>query len=97
MGKHSIAKAHKRNFNKTMAIALAAGVSLGGVQVVSAQAGHDVAGQAVAAEAGSLDKSVIKSHSVIADKSKAAITNACLLYTSPSPRDLSTSRMPSSA
>ena len=24
-------------------------------------------------------------------------TNACLLYTSPSPRDLSTSRMPSSA
>ena len=76
MGKHSIAKAHKRNFNKTMAIALAAGVSLGGVQVISAQTGHDVAGQAVAAEAGSLDKSVIKSHSVIADKSKAAITNA---------------------
>ena len=27
----------------------------------------------------------------------AAITRACLLYTSPSPRDLSTSRMPSSA
>ena len=26
-----------------------------------------------------------------------AIANACLLYTSPSPRDLSTSRMPSSA
>ena len=26
-----------------------------------------------------------------------AISNACLLYTSPSPRDLSTSRMPSSA
>ena len=25
------------------------------------------------------------------------ITNTCLLYTSPSPRDLSTSRMPSSA
>ena len=25
------------------------------------------------------------------------VTNACLLYTSPSPRDLSTSRMPSSA
>ena len=76
MGKHSIAKTHKRNFNKTMAIALAAGVSFGGVQVVSAQAGHDVAGQAVAAEAGKLDKSVIKSHSVIADKSKTAITNA---------------------
>ena len=27
----------------------------------------------------------------------SAIDNACLLYTSPSPRDLSTSRMPSSA
>ena len=28
---------------------------------------------------------------------RGAITNTCLLYTSPSPRDLSTSRMPSSA
>ena len=28
---------------------------------------------------------------------KASVLNACLLYTSPSPRDLSTSRMPSSA
>ena len=34
-----------------------------------------------------------------ADKSaeRAMITEFCLLYTSPSPRDLSTSRMPSSA
>ena len=30
-------------------------------------------------------------------KSRSHITNSCLLYTSPSPRDLSTSRMPSSA
>ena len=29
--------------------------------------------------------------------SKVAATDVCLLYTSPSPRDLSTSRMPSSA
>ena len=28
---------------------------------------------------------------------KAAMVESCLLYTSPSPRDLSTSRMPSSA
>ena len=28
---------------------------------------------------------------------KMALENLCLLYTSPSPRDLSTSRMPSSA
>ena len=30
-------------------------------------------------------------------RSQILITNICLLYTSPSPRDLSTSRMPSSA
>ena len=29
--------------------------------------------------------------------SKLAVSETCLLYTSPSPRDLSTSRMPSSA
>ena len=28
---------------------------------------------------------------------KGVLNNSCLLYTSPSPRDLSTSRMPSSA
>ena len=31
------------------------------------------------------------------DDALKALENACLLYTSPSPRDLSTSRMPSSA
>ncbi len=30
-------------------------------------------------------------------RKKAAAVKSCLLYTSPSPRDLSTSRMPSSA
>ena len=73
MGKHSMAKTHKRAFNKTMAIALAAGVSFGGVQVVSAQTGHDVAGQAVAAEAGQLDASVLTGHSVISSKSKQKV------------------------
>ena len=33
----------------------------------------------------------------IIDMGPEAGTNGCLLYTSPSPRDLSTSRMPSSA
>ena len=33
----------------------------------------------------------------IPDTSDEKIDNVCLLYTSPSPRDLSTSRMPSSA
>ena len=33
----------------------------------------------------------------IADTLGVARSNVCLLYTSPSPRDLSTSRMPSSA
>ena len=31
------------------------------------------------------------------DTDKGSLTTPCLLYTSPSPRDLSTSRMPSSA
>ena len=35
--------------------------------------------------------------STIAMGSQTLQTNTCLLYTSPSPRDLSTSRMPSSA
>ena len=34
---------------------------------------------------------------IIKNKSVVAIGECCLLYTSPSPRDLSTSRMPSSA
>ena len=34
---------------------------------------------------------------VIAEKANIDRSGACLLYTSPSPRDLSTSRMPSSA
>ena len=32
-----------------------------------------------------------------AEAARRALVDACLLYTSPSPRDLSTSRMPSSA
>ena len=33
----------------------------------------------------------------LVDELQAAMSTICLLYTSPSPRDLSTSRMPSSA
>ena len=33
----------------------------------------------------------------VSEEKQAEIVGACLLYTSPSPRDLSTSRMPSSA
>ena len=36
-------------------------------------------------------------HAVKTDEELAHLNKACLLYTSPSPRDLSTSRMPSSA
>ena len=36
-------------------------------------------------------------HSVLAFADDIALLASCLLYTSPSPRDLSTSRMPSSA
>ena len=40
---------------------------------------------------------VAKVHILIIPKKKIPTINDCLLYTSPSPRDLSTSRMPSSA
>ena len=36
-------------------------------------------------------------HSSQQQRATAVIVHSCLLYTSPSPRDLSTSRMPSSA
>ena len=61
---------------KTIAIALAAGMTLGGVTVATSQGVGPLSAQAAAAEAGKLDPSVIKSHAVIADKSSAAITNA---------------------
>ena len=44
----------------------------------------------------SLAKNLSSCHLTATDLSEAAL-NICLLYTSPSPRDLSTSRMPSSA
>ena len=40
---------------------------------------------------------VIQTRTPVADFALAAKYTTCLLYTSPSPRDLSTSRMPSSA
>ena len=43
-----------------------------------------------------LEKLVFREISLFYEKYNAQPTN-CLLYTSPSPRDLSTSRMPSSA
>ena len=42
---------------------------------------------------GLADKAVAESK----ERVRAALSSICLLYTSPSPRDLSTSRMPSSA
>ena len=59
MGKHSLSKTHKRTFNKTMAIALAAGVSFGGVQVVGPQVGMDTAGVAQAAEKTTEDYAIL--------------------------------------
>mgnify|MGYP003323946324 CR=1 FL=1 len=46
-----------------------------------------------------LEREHIKTMSSICETSSPSIAhwNICLLYTSPSPRDLSTSRMPSSA
>ena len=43
-----------------------------------------------------LEKNLLRLHSLVGSVAKTRY-QACLLYTSPSPRDLSTSRMPSSA
>ena len=43
------------------------------------------------------DKWLVKDVSLQVEKGKIVTLIGCLLYTSPSPRDLSTSRMPSSA
>ena len=43
------------------------------------------------------DGATVGSEEIIAKIDTAAEAKTCLLYTSPSPRDLSTSRMPSSA
>ena len=45
-------------------------------------------------EIGELNPSV---RSIVAYKAESIVTNTCLLYTSPSPRDVEESRMPSSA
>ena len=42
-------------------------------------------------------KLLTEKYSKIVEKNDGEILKTCLLYTSPSPRDLSTSRMPSSA
>ena len=39
----------------------------------------------------------LKKYKIVLIKDYVDVINICLLYTSPSPRDLSTSRMPSSA
>ena len=40
---------------------------------------------------------VLNDHASIRPETKAKVLDACLLYTSPSPRDVEESRMPSSA
>ena len=44
-----------------------------------------------------LDESTMAAPNYLEDEEIPKTTKSCLLYTSPSPRDLSTSRMPSSA
>ena len=56
---------------------------------------HDEEFPLVIWQTGSGTQSNMNTNEVIANR--AHVINGCLLYTSPSPRDLSTSRMPSSA
>ena len=43
------------------------------------------------------ESGVIESYTAVLNQQALGLPDTCLLYTSPSPRDLSTSRMPSSA
>ena len=56
-----------------------------------------VAGQAINAARTSLEAAVAAARERLAAGARAAQYEACLLYTSPSPRDMRRSRMPSSA
>ena len=58
-----------------------------------------VFGQAVTGFVGNGEEPLVGANIVIEGTELGGVTDAegCLLYTSPSPRDLSTSRMPSSA
>ena len=54
-------------------------------------------GQAVRLLHGEMDSATVFNEDPAAQAQAFAQAGCCLLYTSPSPRDLSTSRMPSSA
>ena len=73
MGKHSVVGSRKRVFNKTMAVALAAGVSFGGVQVVSSTQTDFGLGSAVA-NAAELPASVVTAD-VVSNESQESIKN----------------------
>ena len=62
-----------------------------------AGADSDVAKQARQVFDGEVGSTLIWGTDQRTGAAQAAMLNGCLLYTSPSPRDLSTSRMPSSA
>ena len=72
-------------------------------QTVSSEAGNapspNKSAYAADQTVASVDRLVIKNAtlSIYVDDPTKSMDNICLLYTSPSPRDLSTSRMPSSA
>ena len=57
----------------------------------------DVTGVKLGSDNGDLDDVFITVTSSLPASASGAEASVCLLYTSPSPRDLSTSRMPSSA
>ena len=74
---------------------IGAGAMGSGIAQVAATAGHSVVLFDTNAEALSLSKS--KLASVMGRLVEKGRLRSCLLYTSPSPRDLRLSRMPSSA
>ena len=94
----------RRLYNVVEEIALASGIPVPGVYVMENEpginafaAGYTPADAAIAVTQGTLEKLNRSELQGVVAHEFSHIFNGCLLYTSPSPRDLSTSRMPSSA
>jgi len=78
-------------------VALANALSLSAQEVPVRPASSFLDPQNGTTEADLVVRALASNPTLLAQRQQIAMAKGCLLYTSPSPRDLSTSRMPSSA